>query len=111
MNQSTDVIIIYDALIAEFPDVERKGKTTPYTSTNTYMSSFIGKEGILAFRLSANDIDVLIETHDARLMTQHGKTMKDFVAIPTRVTNDNALLKHYFQKSIDHTNGLKPKKK
>jgi hypothetical protein len=107
----SNTVKIYDALVASFPDVVRKGKTTPYTSSNTYMFSFIGKDGNLALRLSLEEIESFIKKHDARLMTQHGKVLKDFICVPDNVINDMPLLKQYFKLSLDHTNSLKPKKK
>jgi len=109
--ESAQILEIYDSLIRAFPSIERKGKKTPYTSANTYMSSFIGNDGRMAFRLSQADIATLIQDHKAQLMEQHGKVLKDFVAIPDKLLNDTALLQAYFQKSLDHTNSLKPKKK
>ncbi len=106
-----NILKIYDTLVSQFSGVERKGKTTPYTSTNTYMFSFIGKDGNLALRLSNHDISELIEKNDASLMMQHGKILKDFICVPDSILNDRDLLKQYFQRSLDHTNSLKPKKK
>ena len=75
------------------------------------MTSFIGKDGNLAFRLSQEDIAAVAESHGTKLMQQHGKILKDFICIPENLINDQDLLAAYFQKSLDHTNGLKPKKK
>ncbi|MFT5511725.1 MAG: hypothetical protein ACI8SE_000118 [Bacteroidia bacterium] len=108
---SSNTIHIYDALVASFPEVERKGKTLPYTSTNTYMFSFIGKEGNMALRLSSSDIEEMINQHDAGLMTQHGRIMKDFIPVPDDVLKNTELLELYFKKSLEQKNSLKPKKK
>ncbi|MCO4820029.1 MAG: hypothetical protein KC517_10435 [Bacteroidetes bacterium] len=75
------------------------------------MTSFIGNDGNLAFRLSQEDITTLTESHEAQLMQQHGKILKDFICVPENLLNDQDLLATFFQKSLDHTNGLKPKKK
>lgn len=106
-----NILTLYNNLVDQFPAVERKGKTTPYTSSNTYMTSFIGKDGNLALRLSQDDLTTLIENHGAGLMLQHGKVLKDFICVPETILKDSSLLKTYFQRSLDHTNSLKPKKK
>jgi hypothetical protein len=97
--------------VGQFPSVERKGKTTPYTSTNTYMFSFLSKEGKLGLRLGPKGVADFIQIHNGRPMLQHGRVMKDFVEVPESLWEDTDLLQKLFQLSLNHTNSLKPKKK
>ena len=46
---------LYEKLVATNPSVDRKGATTPYTSLNGHMFSFLTEEGKLAFRLPAEE--------------------------------------------------------
>ncbi len=108
---SPDKLERYNNLVQQFPEVERKGKTTPYTSSNTYMFSFLTKEGSLGLRLGPKGVADFIQKHNGRPMLQHGRVMKDFVEIPETMWDDIPLLRHFFKMSLDHTNSLKPKKK
>lgn len=108
---ASNVTRVYDALVNAFPAVERKGKTMPYTSVNTYMFSFVGKEGNIALRLSPDDMQECIQQYGATVMMQHGRVMKDFICVSDDMMAEMNILKKYFQRSLDHTNTLKPKKK
>ncbi|MBO6517361.1 MAG: hypothetical protein JJ975_12505 [Bacteroidia bacterium] len=106
-----DRLTLYDNLIARFSQFERKGKTTPYTSTNTYMFTFLAKDGSLALRLSQEQQTEFKEKHNAQNMEQHGRVMKDFIAVPEELMSDIDLLEKYVELSYQHTQGLTPKKK
>lgn len=103
------IINLYDELIASFPDIERKGKTMPYTSVNGHMFSFISKEGKMGLRLSDEDKNEIMTKYSTQLMVQHGRTMKDFVEVPTELLHEFPEIKIYLQKSFDYTLTLKPK--
>ncbi len=100
----------YDKLIAGHADYERKGKTTPYTSLNGHMFSFLSKTGTMGLRLSQEDRAQFIQQYKAQLMEQHGRVMKEFVEVPAA-----ALVEHFddlsvwLAKSYAHTASLKPK--
>ncbi len=100
---------LYDQLIAANPTIERKGKTTPYTSINGHMFSFLSKEGEMGLRLSENDREDFIQNFKARLMEQHGRVMKEYVAVPDALLQDTDQLSEYLQKSLQYVSGLKPK--
>ena len=51
---------LYEKIVAQFPEIERKGKTMPYTSANGYMFSLLNKAGELGFRFSKERQKVLI---------------------------------------------------
>lgn len=105
MNDST----LYDQLIANNPSVERKGKTTPYTSINGHMFSFLAKNGDMGLRLSADDRSTFMETYQTELMEQHGRTMKEYVHVPKALFTKSEELSEYLQKSFDYVSQLKPK--
>ncbi len=100
----------YNELIAANADYERKGKTTPYTSLNGHMFSFLSKTGTMGLRLSKEDREQFIQTYDTQLMEQHGRVMKEFVEVPASVLIEAADdLAVWLAKSHAHTAGLKPK--
>lgn len=107
----SDKLNRYDNLIAGFPYMERKGKTTPYTSTNTYMFSFLSKDGRLALRFGAEKLNTLIEDSNFEQAEQHGRVLKDFVWVPETLFSTLEEVKGLLQQSFEHTQSLKPKKK
>jgi len=100
---------LYEALIKLFPEVDRKGKTMPYTSKNGHMFSFLNKEGIVGLRLSSADKDEFIKEFNSSLMEQHGRVMKEYVIVPQKLLNKTTDFSMYFQKSYDYVSSLKPK--
>lgn len=106
---SEDVLESYQTIIAACPEVERKGKTMPYTSWNGHMFSFLSPEGILGLRLQQGDRKEFMEKFQTSLMEQHGRTMKEYVAVPAEVLKDREVIIAYFQKSLTYVQTLKPK--
>lgn len=102
-------IELYNNLIKTNPDIEKKGKTTPYTSINGHMFSFLSKDGSMGLRLSESDRESFISEYYGKLMVQHGRTMKEFVEIPDELFSDTEKLTSYLQKSLDYVSSLKPK--
>jgi len=105
----TEVVKLYDKLIEANPNIDRKGKTMPYTSLNGHMFSFLSKEGEMGLRLSAEDREDFIQKFDSQLMQQHGRVMKEYVSIPAAMLNDTDLLSEYLQKSYNYVSQQKPK--
>ncbi len=106
----SDLLSCYEKCVAAFPEVERKGKTMPYTSLNGHMFSFLSKDGSMGLRLSADDRDQFIKKYNAQIMVQHERQMKEFVLVPEKVWASLRSMKSWFQKSFDYTASLKPKK-
>ena len=100
---------MYEKLIASDPDVERKGKTTPYTSMNGYMFTFLSKKGVMGLRLSKEDRKEFLEKFSSKLMMQYGRVMKEFVEVPTALMDDTETLSKYLKKSFNYILTLKPK--
>jgi hypothetical protein len=100
---------VYEGLIAGVPDVERKGKATPYTSMNGNMFSFLGQSGVLAFRLSKPERAAFLEEHPDAVVEQYGAVMKDYVAVPDAVLEDGEALGALWERCVAHARTLKPK--
>lgn len=103
-----NVAEVYDQLVAQFSDIERKGAKMPYTSMNGNMFSFITQEGRLAIRLGKDDYDALLES-GGEICEQHGRVMKEYVAVPDSMVGNGPQLKKWFEKSVEHAKSLKPK--
>ncbi|MFL5295585.1 MAG: hypothetical protein ACJ798_04305 [Phenylobacterium sp.] len=106
---SADKVALYDALIADLPDVERKGAGFPYTSFNGNMFSILGADGVMGLRLGANDREAFLREHEAKLYESHGAVMKEYVAVPPGLLADRAALRPYVQASYAYAKTLKPK--
>jgi hypothetical protein len=104
-----DKLKLYDKVIGNNSEIERKGKTTPYTSLNGHMFSFLSKEGTMGLRLSQKDRDDFILNFNGHLMEQHGRIMKEYVEIPSDLLQNTEQLSEYLQKSLSYVSGLKPK--
>jgi hypothetical protein len=102
-------LALYEKLIATSSQVERKGKTTPYTSLNGHMFSFLTKDGTLGLRLANEDREEFILKFETQLMEQHGRIMKEYVVVPNDLFEGIPSLSDYFQKSMDYILTLKPK--
>ena len=62
-----DRLDAYDRLIAAHPEIERKGKSSPYTSLNGHMFTHLDKTGSMGIRLSAEDRGAFLEKYDTTL--------------------------------------------
>lgn len=102
-------LALYTKLIEQHPQIEKKGKTMPYTSINGHMFSFLDKEGKMGLRLSKEERTLFIETFNSQLMEQHGRVLKEYVEIPPTLLHDTTLLLTYLDKSLTYVAGLKPK--
>jgi len=102
-------IILFDKLIESIPTIERKGKTTPYTSVNGHMFSFLSKDGKMGLRLSESERENFIEKYNSKLMEQHGRIMKEYVEVPDDLLEDTNSLLPFLKLSFDYVSSLKPK--
>lgn len=100
----------YEAAIAKLKNVERKGKTMPYTSLNGHMFSFLDKEGNLSIRLNEKEREAFLKKHNSKLSEQHGRIMKEYVLVPGSIAKDASKLTKYLQLSFEYVSTLKPKK-
>ena len=99
----------YDALVATHPDVERKGKSSPYTSVNGNMFTILSADGALGMRLADADRDAFIATYRTGLYHAHGTVLKEYVAVPADLLARTAELAPYLAKSYDYAKSLTPK--
>jgi hypothetical protein len=100
---------LYDALVATHPDVERKGKSSPYTSVNGNMFTILSADGTLGMRLANADRDAFITTYRTGLLHVHDTVMKEYVAVPADLLARTGELAPYLAKSYDYAKSLKPK--
>ena len=104
-----DRVELYDKLIATSPDIERKGKTMPYTSFNGHMFSYLSKSGSMGLRLPKEEREAFLEKYDTILFEQYGAVMKEYVTVPDDLLENTEELKEYLDISFEHIKTLKPK--
>ena len=108
MSYSTN-LELYDKVVELHPNIERKGKTMPYTSFNGHMFSIMDKEGNLGLRLSKSDRKEFIQNFNSKLMIQYGVVMKEYVVITQNLLENTAKLFKFLQMSFEYVSELKPK--
>ncbi|MEO0505039.1 MAG: hypothetical protein AAF090_02730 [Bacteroidota bacterium] len=108
MNRE-DLVILFDDIISENPNFERKGKTMPYTSANGHMFSQVNKDAELGIRLSPEDTKVFDEAFGAQPFLSYGATMREYVLIPQKLLENLPLLGSYLQKGYEYVMSLPPK--
>ena len=104
-----DKIDLYDQLIATNPDIERKGKTNPYTSHNGHMFSHLSKTGTLGLRLPKEEREAFLEKYNTTLYESYGAIMKEYVTVPDELLQNTEELKGYLDLSYAYIKTLKPK--
>jgi len=104
-----DRVELYDKLIAANPDIERKGKTMPYTSFNGHMFSYLSKSGSMGLRLPTVEREAFLEKYDTKLFEQYGAVMKEYVTVPDNLLENTKELKEYLDISFEYIKTLKPK--
>jgi len=102
-------IALYEALIATHPEIDQKGKSSPYTSINGNMFSLYTKEGTLALRLPPDEREAFLEKYRTRLTEQYGAVMREYVDVPDALLFDTRTLKRYFAASYEYAKSLRPK--
>ncbi len=105
-----EVVTQYDAMVATLPEVERKGATTPYTSHNGNMFSFLHPGGV-ALRLPSAVREEFIAKYETKLFDAYGPVQKEYVLVPNSLLADTAAIAPYFAMSYEYCKTLKPKKK
>jgi hypothetical protein len=101
---------LYAALIAGHADIELKGKTMPYTSANGHMFSHLDKEGAMGLRLPSDARETFLADFQTELFVQHGRVMKEYVAVPAELLANTVGLQAHLAVSFDYVMSLKPKK-
>lgn len=104
-----DKLELYENLIDTHPEIERKGKTMPYTSHNGHMFSLLSKEGSLGLRLSKEDREAFLEKYSTMLFEQYGAVMKEYVTVPDDLLKITDELAKYLILSFEYVKTLKPK--
>ncbi len=104
-----DKLAAYEALVADVPDLELKGKATSYTSMNGNMFSFLSPQGDLAFRLPKAEREAFLEEHPDAVVVQYDTVMKDYVGLSDEQITDTDELRALFERTVANARTLKAK--
>lgn len=104
-----DRLAVYEAMVAGHPDIERKGKTMPYTSMNGNMFSFLATDGTICLRLPKDAVAAFEAEHGTGPVRQYGAIMKEYVALPDRLVGAASERAALFRTSVAYARTLKPK--
>ncbi len=100
---------IYDALVAQCPRFERKGKTMPYTSANGYMFSLFNKANEIGIRFSKERQAHYLKELNTTIYKSYGAVMQGYILIPEALWGDLKTLAGYLNESYDYVMTLPPK--
>ena len=109
MKSREEILTVYDAVVAAHPEIERKGKTMPYTSANGYMFSLVNKDNEMGIRLPKEEQKIFNEKYNSGPFMSHGAKMKDYVSIPEALHNELKLLTELLDKGHRFVLSLPPK--
>ena len=104
-----DRLKLYDSIVAQCPNFERKGKSMIYTSTNGYMFTLLNKAAEIGIRLSKASQKEFKERYKATEYKSYGAVMRDYVKVPEALYTETQLLVDYFNESYAFVMTLKPK--
>lgn len=99
----------YDRLIAAHAEIERKGKTNPYTSVNGHMFTHLDKTGTMGIRLPDDEREAFLEKYDSGPYVQYGAVMRGYASVPDELLQNTEELLPYLEKSYAYVSSLKPK--
>ncbi|MDA9262138.1 hypothetical protein N9P55_00040 [bacterium] len=100
---------LYDQVAALCNRFERKGKTSPYTSANGYMFSFLNKAAELGFRFSKEVQENYFDKYETTYYKSHNSVMKGHILITDKMLEDKDLLVSLLNESYDYVMSLEPK--
>lgn len=100
---------IFDALVAECPRFERKGKSMIYTSANGYMFALLNKAGEIGIRFSKEVQEQYIKEFQSSLYKSYGAVMKGYVLIPDHMLSGSDKIVNLLNESYDYVMSLEPK--
>ena len=100
---------LYDKLVENNSNFERKGKTMPYTSVNGYMFSQLNKAGEIGIRLPKEQAKQFVKDYNSGPFLSYGAVMREYVLIPEHILKDTDLVSKLLYDSYNYTKSLPPK--
>lgn len=102
-------VLLYEKLLALFPEVERKGAGFPYTAVNGNMFSLLNEKGSLVLRLPEGEREAFLKKYKTKLNEAYGIVQKEYVVVPDALLRKTAELREHFQVSLAYAASLRSK--
>ena len=93
----------------EAAGIELKGKSNKYTSHQGHMFSFLGKDGVLAVRLSKEGKAAFNEKHGTSDVIQYNSVMNGYVEMIPEIAGDQNRFKKLLKEGYDYVDSLPAK--
>lgn len=100
---------LYEKLISMTTEIERKGKSMPYTSANGHMFSQINKDGEIGIRLPKDKREEFLKNYETAPFKSYGAIMKEYVLIPESLLSQPDIVSSYLLEGYNYVNSLKAK--
>ena len=100
---------VLERLIANHPDLEVKGKKTPYLAMNGNMFAFVDDTGAICLRLSEAGKAAYNQFNGTNDVLQYGAVMRGYVRVTDKILNDPETLAALFEECLTNAHGLRPK--
>lgn len=102
-------LALYDELVSQCPRFDRKGKSMPYTSANSYMFSLLNKDGELGIRFDKKTQEQYFETYNTGHLHSYGAIMRGYIKLTPKMLKDKKLIIKLLNESYDYVMSLEPK--
>ena len=109
MSKFDEELAFYDMLVTKCDRFDRKGKTSPYTSANGHMFSFLSKNAEIGFRFSKDTQEKYFEEFTTSYLMSHGAKMKGYITVTEEMKKNEGLLLRLINESFDYVMGLPSK--
>ncbi len=109
MSSREKNLALYERAVSLCPEIERKGKSMPYTSANGHMFSQLNKAGQLGIRFSKERQQHYLKELDTTLFKSYGAIMRGYILVPAKILNDPEQVAKYLQESHEYVMSLEPK--
>ncbi|MBO6794125.1 MAG: hypothetical protein JJ895_09445 [Balneolaceae bacterium] len=109
MPDFTEQLKLYDALIAQCPRFERKGKSVPCTTANGHMFSTLNKAGEIGIRFSKEVQEAYLKQFNTTLFKSYNSVMRGYILITDEMLSDTDLAVKLLNESYDYVMSLEPK--
>ena len=108
-SNAGEKVALYEKLLANHPEIERKGDANPYTALNGNMFTLLHQSETLAIRLPEEEREKFLKKYKTTLFEAYGAVMKEYVRVPDALFAKPGELQKYVDVSYEYAKTLKPK--
>lgn len=105
----TEAETLYDSLLAQLPEMQRKGKSVPYKSINGHMFTLVNKDGELGTRIGEKRVKEMQASGEAEQFRSHNANMRGYIKLSDTMLKDTKRCLAFFEEAQAHVLTLKAK--